>query len=354
MIISGRTFRVSPKVAFSMISLALSLSISILLGYERAVYRSGFGDPSRGLIFILGLTYFVVCIGFYGRDIISQIRRSLWMLPAFFLASSVIGVLLEGGFRLDGRFAGTMVDPNYFARMGSISIALLIYSGFKSRIKFTIISVVLFFVVVTFSRTAIIALVIVFAIWFLKSKAKRRAVVLFAGLVLLLLFLQFGNDLTASVILRFDPSQIFIMRGTRMNNPIDVMTAGRTFLWGSAAQVFFSDYRNLFFGTGIGTGIELVRQGFGYPIVLHNGFLDLFFEAGLIGVVALVFFLLSVFDWLDKSLGISRHSQLSVILMLFIVFNITLSGFWTKQNLLILSLLILSAGTKDDSREIEL
>jgi|GEM_PF-6509066 len=353
MIISGRTFRTSKKVAFSLISLTLSLSISILLGHERVIYRSGFGDPSRGLIFILGLTYFVLCIGFYGQDIIIQIRRSLWMLTAFFLASSIIGILLEGGFRLDGRFAGTMVDPNYFARMGLISISLLMFSGLKSRLKLIIMLLVLLLVVSTFSRTAIIALVIVFAVWILSSKAKHGVVLLLASVVILFLLLPFVNDVITTVILRFDPSQVFIMRGTRMNNPIDVLTAGRTFLWKSAAQVFFSDYKNLLFGTGIGTGIELVRQGFGYPIVLHNGFLDLFFEAGVIGVMALVFFLLSVFSWLDKSIGISRQRQFSLILMLFFVFNITLSGFWTKQNLLILSLLILSSGTKDDSREIE-
>jgi len=329
--------------------LILWLTMSTYLGFLNSSDFSGFGDPTRGIIFILGLVFAILCLGSFGERFIYDTRSLMWIIPVLFIISSVIGYFSEEGFTNTGRFAGLMVDPNYFSRMGLISLCILLFEFHLSKILRNIL--ILFtvsIILLSYSKTSIIVLLIVFSVYFYFEYKSFWPIALVGFLVIMFFAFTYFDSFD-----RFDIENPIKIREINIYNPIDIITSGRTFIWVNALREFFGDYRNVLFGIGIGAGRELVKNAIGVPIVLHNGFLDLLVEAGTIGSILLFSCILYSFRWIKFDIKPKRSQSFIYMVITLLLFNMTLSGFWTKQNLTLIMLCMLLYGKPSNGKELK-
>jgi len=177
------------------------------------------------------------------------------------------------------RLAGLMGNPNYFGYMIFINILLISYYNqfFKNWLYMILHIILLCGVLLSFSRTSIAAILIFYLLFFLPRIGMLKGG---AGVIL---FIFIGVSLFKS--------ELFIdMLNYRLENLISGDGSGRYDIWRLGFDYATDSVARFFIGVG-GNGFYLIGDKIGVTNTVHNSFLRLFFELGLMGVISFFVFI---------------------------------------------------------------
>lgn len=318
------------------------LIYNTIKGFGVVSDHSGFNDPSRGIIFLISIMY-IILLFFNNRsaDMIIDIKKRLWIVPALFVISIPISVIIYPDYIVEMRFQGTMGDPNYFGRYALICILISVFS-IKNKIK-SLWSVlfILIFVLLSASKSAI--LVIIFSVLYFLLKSKIRHKFLWFSLIALLLVSLSFTDISDLLLSRFTIDSPINIRGTRIYNKIDIITSGRTYLWRFFISEFDLNHSGFYLGSGISSSSSFFNPLFGENFMAHNSFIEVLIDLGIIGF-SILFYSLYRLMKIPSNLKVVRESIFPYLIIIFLFYNFTLSGFWVKQNIALIFLILLTYG----------
>lgn len=167
------------------------------------------------------------------------------------------------------RYSGLSYDPNFFALIDCILIAVLLVS--ETRMNFIKLMTICFLVVVglfTFSKSYVILLGIIVIIFALKNKKmlKTMFIVLIGGSCLLLAEKYSNLSLLSLIEARFSSA-----------NGVNDLTTGRTEIWTEYIRYIFGNAKCLFWGDGFNT--------FSLRKAAHNTYIDFIYRFGIVGTI---------------------------------------------------------------------
>ena len=225
--------------------------------------------------------------------IIGNIVASVFakMSSGFFKIESYIGVKDLGGlgeFKDVARFAGLYEDPNYYSISLIISLCLLVILFFRKEINiyefFLWSSFLVYFLIITYSKSAFIMLAIPFLSFEYTLYKKKNYLVLTVSVfaVLAMLLLAFSGEIPAL--------NIIVSRMTEVSSEdvdINTLTTGRFDLWMSYTRFLIKNIKAGLFGVGIGTSL---LNG----AAAHNTYFDILYYLGVVGGALLFAVLVTV------------------------------------------------------------
>ena len=132
----------------------------------------------------------------------------------------------------------------------------------------------------------------------------------------------------------------------------DPTLTGRTFLWdelmriGSHRMIFGSGYGGFWIGN---IGNQLWETFTWRPGQAHNGYIDVYIDLGLIGVILLIGFIISSFRNIVKDLSFdSEYGKFRMMMLVTVlIYNVTESSFFKPTSLLWFMLLLISIQTPE-------
>lgn len=316
------------------------LSYILFATYVVAVPMFGGGSLTQILGFLLNYTVIFLAILFiherklYGKYIniyalgiltSSLVRLISYLIPNlkhYFSQLATSQTLIVSG-KLNTRFAGTDIDPNYYSIQVLIAIScLLVYIYYSKGVKINsiLLAVVLSFLgLLSLSKMYVISLLFLIIITIaliskknLKSGLKFFSLILFCGAVAAFFsFDYFYNS--------------FAQRFGGAGSNIDSLTTGRSTIWLMYLSEIFGNIKILFLGSGYGTR-------FLNDMMSHNIYLIAFYYMGVIGVLITLFYILSLremFSLLNKQKKIKFQllSVNSIPLLMLLFANISLDSF---------------------------
>lgn len=335
------------KVLPLLVILFLIIIYATAKGYTLLDDYSGFNDPSRGIVFIISLIYlFLILNNNKTYELVQSIREMMWIVPIVFVVSLPLSFFLYTDNISQLRFQGTFGDPNYFARYALISMLISIFLIEKKLYKIILTLIILVFILLSASKSASLVIVLMFFYFVFKSDLRYKY--LWLSLVPLLIIGLSFTEIPNLLISRFNIEDKLIMKGVAVTNKLDVLSTGRTFLWRYFIENFNIEYQYFFLGGGIGSSSSFFEPLLGANIAAHNSFIEVLLDLGLIGTIVL-FFVLSKLLLYTKIKGIDFIIIHAYLIIIFLFYNFTLSGFWSKQNIGLIFLIILSYGYKRKS-----
>lgn len=325
-----------PVVVFVLMALIKRKStVGVLFAPLLMVYCMAFSDSSNSIKLgqlispILLLLIWFVCqvtekedypklvsyftLGFVGSACIGFFKNHIPLLQKILVTDS----LYINGMDLSGkitRYSGISYDPNFFALVDSILIAILLLQ--KRKMNFFRATVLLFLTVVgffTFSKSYVLLLVIIFTAFALKNnRHPLRTLVTVGGILGCLTLIDYfsGIQILALIQARF----------TAADNVND-LTTGRADLWLEYLNYIFGNMRCLFFGSGF-NALSLRKA-------VHNTYIDSVYRFGMVGTVMWGFYLWyckKEVTWKNKK---KTSSDLPAVVLLLGVFF--LSAFHFQQ-----------------------
>ena len=312
----------------------LYLYLVILIGI--ILLFQSFRSPSRSYGLSKSLLYFVYNFLFFLIPYKFLIKKDA--LKKFYTSGSILGIILmllsffsiiKYKINIGSRFDPTGEDSIiWFGRMIGLSMIFFHYSLLEKRgilqklFYFFSIVFTLFFLNLAGARGPFISLVLSFIIYFLifnKTNIKNK--LLYFSLFLIIGYFSI-TILVPNIIGRF-----IVLRH-------DYSSLARIY---SAIQSFHYFLKNPLFGWGTGSFSALVNEVIKYP---HNIFLELAMETGIIGLIifiVFVYYFLSKFFHLKKSIDKNEEINLlsiSLLIFLFSLFNAQFSGDITHNPLI--------------------
>ena len=249
-----------------------------------------------------------VFLGYTVGVITSSATAWLDVLPNLYkyIKNKSIGVSSE---YLD-RFAGMYDDPNYYTVNVIISLCLLVVLYHRKELKtvpFAILSLVLlFFSVMTYSKSAFLMLIIP-VLFFLYSNSKNGRyflqMICLVGLFVFALYLVAGKvDFLSAVLQRFQNAE-----------NLNQLTTGRFDLWQKYLKSFSKSILHLFVGNGYGAKLVGGKAA-------HNTYIDMIHYLGLVGIFLMLRLIYVTAK--DYQFGIIRRSFLnySIIIVMVIMY----------------------------------
>ena len=271
-----RKFYLNKRIA----SLLLFLSVSILSLLWTIDYNKGlYFISSMGLQALLIITISQVQYTFNQRKgIIKSYVFGTLVLSILFL----VFIYPVGSFtnRFTIFYNGVLFDPNNLGVqfvLGIVFLMSLKYSGlFKNILRILLVVLFVYVVLLTASRTAILALgffipLYAYILYRRNNSAKRMFRFIFVTVFILLL---------ASLLLNIDFYSIF----SRFS---DVTGSNRVYLWMVSRDLIL---RNPILGYGIGSSSTLLESVTGYNLGTHNTFITVLLELGIVGLIAFLSF----------------------------------------------------------------
>jgi hypothetical protein len=281
------------------------LSYILFATYVIAVPLFGGGSITQILGFLLNYTVIFLAVLFiqdkslYGKYIsiyavgllISSIVRLIsYLIPSlnqYFTQLATTQTLIVGG-KLNIRFAGADIDPNYYSIQVLIAIScLLVYIYYCKNSKMVKINSILlavvlsFFGLLSFSKMYVISLLFLILITIasltknnLKFGLKFVFSILFLGGVVAFFSFDYFYD-------------SFAQRFGGGGSDLDSLTTGRSTIWLMYLSEILNDIKVLFLGTGYGTG-------FLNNMMSHNIYLIAFYYMGVIGILITLFYIFSL------------------------------------------------------------
>ena len=210
---------------------------------------------------------------------------------------------IGGATRFDG---GVGNEPNYAGTLFSLSLALFLFIdnrlNFNKIIKILIPTSLMFFGILTMSRSFILSAIIVILVYSLyKLKENLIYTLLFIMSFLFLFFEKITNF--------YNNSPLFQILTDRIINPRnDDVSGGRLGFWSDYWDIITSTYKNLFLGVGFSA-----MNNFNLDQVAHNFFLEDMLTFGLIGVLLLYSYLFYFFNYFKR-----EKITINILLPLFI------------------------------------
>ncbi len=283
-----------------------SYEVAMLFFYFIYCYTGAFAlHPESSLRIILGITLYLTCY-FIMKSILSYsspkvieegISNAGIIFNAISLLVYVIGLrsanlefegerVMELGVLVDrnySRLIGLLEDPNFFVFYNTLFFAYYICHphSWKNRLGLMLCITAN---LLTFSRGGIVALVIMFAIYLVLNKPVKQMKIL-AGSVISLSLLAY----IVIVQLKFD---MLGMIDARFEDFSDDGGSGRFELW-ERAWDFFS--ANMILGIGAFNFSDYNLFYHNDTLTVHNTFLDILSESGLIGISFFLVFIYLVF-----------------------------------------------------------
>lgn len=343
-------FIIDYKVAFTTVVLIFVFFLSEMQKNTIPIdFTNLFGttyiSSSFGINFTLNLIILIIMFQSESfEDIKKYFHSILWVIVFVPITLSVLSLpYLEIPSNLydirNYRFTSFDVDPNYYAFKMLISFVVTMTALKSNRLSIFLGLVISFFVFLTFSRAAILGYLILLII---------SSIMRFQGYKIKSRFLKFAFlaliGFTAYIILFYKTDGIMlkdqIYVGYYLINDFwGIISSGRTNIWMNGFQEWISR-NDILLGSGFGLSPFYSYSLFRSPFVMHNGFLDLLFEKGIIGTV--IIFIL--FKFLKGKNLIKTYLNLG-LLIVFIIMNLTLSGFWTKFNFILVAMILITSYT---------
>lgn len=295
------------------------------------------------------VTYTLLPLFFIALQIINFSPKEKKMLRNTVIFSGVF-VIIFVLYRLDDSFyritlyEGT--DPNNLAAYLVLPLFILIQDLFsiskKNKVSLLIIGIIFFTFAIFFtgSRGAIIAIIIgVLYIFFTELKFKNIAKIIFVSLVIIFIIYQLVSFLPDNLSLRIFNFQSYF-------RDLDE--------YGSRTDIWRNIYYNLFpkmpfLGYGSGVPPYIISQYYGYPYGVHNTYINMFLEYGIIGITTFLVFIYYLYRRVRFSKDIQYVGALiAILIIIFFLDSYPKKFFWNTL------IFVFLTSTKYESRNVRL
>ncbi|MEK5065814.1 O-antigen ligase family protein [Cytobacillus sp. FSL R5-0596] len=316
-------FAIKPYLIFSILYLLVHISsfyfhrlhgfeIAMLIFYLVYSYTGAFAlYPSASIRILLGIILYISCY-FIIKSIIGHtnnwtIERAIADAGIVFNILSLILYLMglqKLGFNFEGdriyelgvmldrnypRLIGVLQDPNYFVFYNTLFFSYFLCHSKPMKNKAGLLLCILTNLL-TFSRGGLLVLLVTLCLYILKDKPLKK-IKLLAGMVVFL-------SAAAYLVVYYMKLNLLSVLGSRIEDLAKDGGSGRLELWGRAWE-FFVSYKYL--GIGAYNFPEYNSFRYGDSLQVHNTFLEILSESGLIGIACFCVFILTVFIQLIQS-----------------------------------------------------
>jgi O-antigen ligase len=224
------------------------------------------------------------------------------------------------------RLIGMIEDPNYFVFYNTLFFTFYLCNR-DSRKNNIGLFLCLITSILTFSRGGLLILLVIFMVYFFLNKPANQWRLFLSTCF----FLSIAG--VVSYILGFRVLDILQNRFQDFSNDGG---SGRIELWGRAWDFFTS---NPLFGIGASNFADYNAFEYGDELVVHNTFLEILTESGLIGLLIYVLFVFTVLFQIFKANFHMRHPFLFLTFLGFIFQMMFLSLIFNDMFLLFLAIL---------------
>jgi O-antigen ligase len=340
-------FSLKPYMIFLMLFVIIHVSafyfeklqvfeIALLLFYMTYSFSGAFSlYPSSSLRIILGISLYLACY-FVLKSILrnsadSIIEKAIANVGIFFNITSLLlyvaglktlslggegerithlGVMVDRSYP---RLIGLLQDPNFFVFYNTIFFAYFLCNAnsLKNRLG---LMLCLITNLLTFSRGGLLALIMIFCIYILLNNLVKQFKILF-GLAASLSIIAY----IAIVQLKFD---IYGILDSRINDFSNDGGSGRFELWGRAWEYFSS---NVLLGIGAFNFSDYNSFQYQDTLTVHNTFLDILSESGIIGFACYLMFISLVMYQLIESRVYKKKPYLFLAFIGFVFQMVSLS-----------------------------
>lgn len=310
--------------------------IGLILFYLAYSFSGAFSlYPASSLRIIMGISLYLACY-FIFKTILKKsndqiIEKSIGTAGIIFNAASLVlyiaglktlamagegervshlGVMVDRNYP---RLIGLLEDPNFFVFYNTIFFTYFLCNAnsLKNRIGLLLCLVSN---LLTFSRGGLLALIILFSLYVMLNNPLRQLKIL-AGLGASISVIAY----IAIVQLKFD---IYGILDSRINDFSNDGGSGRFELWGRAWDYFSS---HVFFGLGAFNFSDYNSFEYQDSLTVHNTFLDILSESGIIGFSCYLFFILLVLYQLVENKIYKKKPYLFLVFIGFLIQMISLS-----------------------------
>ncbi|MGM0923899.1 MAG: O-antigen ligase family protein [Bacillota bacterium] len=363
-------FSLKPYMIFLMLFVIIHVSafyfeklqvfeIALLLFYMTYSFSGAFSlYPSSSLRIILGISLYLACY-FVLKSILrnsadSIVEKAIANVGIFFNITSLLlyvaglktlslggegerithlGVMVDRGYP---RLIGLLQDPNFFVFYNTIFFAYFLCNAnsLKNRLG---LMLCLITNLLTFSRGGLLALIMIFCIYILLNNLVKQFKILF-GLAASLSIIAY----IAIVQLKFD---IYGILDSRINDFSNDGGSGRFELWGRAWEYFSS---NVLLGIGAFNFSDYNSFQYQDTLTVHNTFLDILSESGIIGFTCYLMFISLVIYQLIESRVYKKKPYLFLAFIGFVFQMVSLSVI--INDIFFMYLAILSIYLKNQNR----
>ncbi|MGF6954134.1 O-antigen ligase [Neobacillus sp. B4I6] len=316
-------FAIKPYLVFSILYLFIHIGsfyfyrlhlfeVAMLLFYLMYSFTGAFSlYPASSIRIFIGIVLYISCY-FIIKSIIARsnnlvVERAISDVGLFFnLASLVlyfiglksVGFIFEGdriyefGVMLDRdypRLIGLVQDPNFFVLYNTLFFCYYLCNSnsLKNKIGLTLCIITN---LLTFSRGGLLIMAFIFFIYILNDNPLKRLKLLVGIVAALSVSLYI-----AIVHLKFD---IYGILESRIEDMSSDGGSGRLELWGRAWD-FFASHK--YVGIGAFNFPAYNSYQFGDTLQVHNTFLEILSESGLLGISCFCLFIILVFAQLIQS-----------------------------------------------------
>lgn len=231
------------------------------------------------------------------------------VLYSFFNLSIYSNTFYFGGVR----FRGLMNDPNYFSilQLGGIAYFLRV-KELNRIIKVSVLSILVFSIIISGSKTGFISLILYGIIYYLNilsnkkknyEKLFRYFLILVLGLLIAIILIQFSDALIAPITNRFPITERIFTVFEDFGSSVSSGGSSRGRVWSMAFELIV---KSPLVGVGIGTFVDLNKHLYNYGAIAHNTYLQFMAEWGL--VLTFVFLI-----YLFKNLYVITKSKVDSI-----------------------------------------
>ena len=248
----------------------------------------------------------------YSGIVFNMVSLLLYIFALKFQITTIGGVMLDRDYP---RLIGVVTDPNYYIFYNSIFFTYFLCNS-KGYINKVGLILCLVTNLLTFSRGGLMAMVFVFLIFLLISKPIKQLKLIFSSISLLSIF--------AFVLAFIFKINFFTMIFSRIQDFTTDGGSGRFELWSRAWNYFGS---HSFFGIGAFNFKEYNFHDYSDTHFVHNTFLEILSESGVIGFSMYALFLFFVcYQLLENNLTYKKP-YLFLTFILFLVQMTSLTFF---------------------------
>ena len=257
------------------------------------------------LFTVANLLVFVVYIYFLINIEVIISNPQLWDSPYFPFQLGQAGIL---------RYQMFVGDPNFFAWITIILTYLYHFFADKVNVSFIIINLII--LLFTFSRTGYILLLFyLIYLLFYFFRIKLKILFILGTLILFLCLSYFSVDLShyylfSKISIIFTPERMQTL-------------TGRTFIWRNFLnEIKDANYVNLLLG--FGPRFSIIQSG----LYMHNSYLEIFQEQGLIGLLLFVLWVFYLLLKIKQLNSLEKKIILYFLLLSNFIFMLTFSIFY--------------------------
>tara|TARA_B110001450_G_scaffold71199_1_gene67496 strand:+ start:12282 stop:13556 length:1275 start_codon:yes stop_codon:yes gene_type:complete len=246
----------------------------------------------KSISFILLFTFTPYFINFlFFQNNKTYLKTLVYLLVSFLFLGLIMNFLNKDLVIINDRFRGLFGNPNGLAISALLSLFFFnhirtIYKNIfsKNEVYFVIIILILN-IVLSESRSCILSLLIYYS-FILLLKYSFQIAIVFSSFILIAYGFLAINPLEFVKVLGLES---FIRLETIEN------ASGRYIAWNFLINHF--DYKNIFFGNGIGSTEILFKNNYsllsslGHQGNAHNSFLTILYDTGLLGLISFIFFI---------------------------------------------------------------